>query len=120
MQVRRSRTLLSLVVVIIAALDASFTAEQAPGNQNLTRLKSRIEEAIPLAQGVVGVSIKHLESNTSLEVNGDAVFPMASTFKLPVLVELHAMGKAGSLRWYDMVELSSSHQPPASVDLPPL
>jgi beta-lactamase class A len=36
---------------------------------------------------VVGVSIKHFESNTALEVNGDGVFPMASTFKLPVLVE---------------------------------
>ena len=96
MRIRASRTLLGIVVVIIVVLDVSFTAEQAPaGNPNLARLKSRIEEAIPLAQGVVGVSIKHLESNTSLDVNGDGVFPMASTFKLPVLVELHALAKAG-------------------------
>ena len=110
MRIRPSRTLLGIVIVI-AVLDASFTAGQAPpGHQHLNRLKSRIEEAIPLAQGVVGVSIKHLESNIALEVNGDGVFPMASTFKLPVLVELHAMGKAGGLRWDDMVEMAP-HSP---------
>ena len=84
MRIRPCRSLLSIVIVIIAVLDAPFTAEQAPpGNQSLDRLKSRIEEAIPLAQGVMGVSIKHLESNTSLDVNGDGAFPMASTFKFP-------------------------------------
>jgi beta-lactamase class A len=121
MRIRRSGTPTSLVVVIIATLGASFTAEQAPpGNQHLTRLKSRIEEAIPLAQGVIGVSIKHLESNTSLDINGDGVFPMASTFKLPVLVELHAMAKAGDLKWDDTVEISSNHQHLGSGDLTPL
>ena len=50
MRIRPSGTLLSIVIVIIAVLDTSFTAEQAPpGNQTLARLKSRIEEAIPLA-----------------------------------------------------------------------
>jgi beta-lactamase class A len=121
MRIRPSRTPLSIVVVMTAALSASVTAEQAPpGNPHLNRLRIRIEEVIPLAQGVVGVSIKHLESNTALEVNGDGVFPMASTFKLPVLVELHAMAKAGGLRWNDMVEISSSHQHLGSGDLTPL
>jgi hypothetical protein len=46
MRIRSSRTVLNTVVVIVSTLGASFTAEQAPpGNQNLTRLKSRIEEA---------------------------------------------------------------------------
>jgi beta-lactamase class A len=120
MRIRRSGMSLSIVLVVITALGASFTAEQAPGNQNLPRLKSRIEEAIPLAQGVVGVSIKHLESNIALEVNGDGAFPMASTFKLPVLVELHAMGKAGDLKWDEMVEISSTHQHLGSGDLTPI
>lgn len=121
MRIRPCRTLLSIVVVIIAVLDAPFTAEQAPpANRNLDRLKSRIEEAMPLAQGLVGVSIKHLESNIALEVNGDGAFPMASTFKLPVLVELQAMAKAGSLQWDEMVEISSLHQHLGSGDLTPI
>ena len=35
---------------------------------------------------------------------------MASLFKLPLLVELHAMAKTGALRWEDMVELSPVDQ----------
>ncbi len=38
--------------------------------------------------GQVGVAIQHLESRLGVAVNGGLPFPMASTFKLPVLVDL--------------------------------
>jgi beta-lactamase class A len=120
MRTRPFGTLLAILVVT-AAFGASFTAEQAsPVAQNLDRLRSRIETAIPLAQGVVGVSVRHLESNISVAVNGDEPFPMASTFKLPVLVELHARAKAGNLRWDEMVEITPREQHLGSGDLTPL
>jgi beta-lactamase class A len=113
--------MLVAMLVVMAASGASFTAEQtSPASQNLDRLRSRILAAIPSAQGVVGVSIKHLESNTSLAVNGDEPFPMASTFKLPVLVELHAAAKSGGLRWDQVVEITQKEQHLGSGDLTPL
>ena len=75
---------------------------------------------MPLAQGMVGVAIKHLESNVSLSINGDEPFPMASTFKLPVLVELHAAAKAGALNWDERVEVTSKDQHLGSGDITPL
>jgi len=111
-------TNIALAVVIAVA---SSSAEQVSGYaQHLDRLRSRIEATLPSAQGVVGVAIKHLESGTSLSVNGDEPFPMASTFKLPLLVELHAQAKAGRLRWEDSVEVTSRDQHLGSGDITPL
>ncbi len=120
MRTRPSATLLAAALVL-ATLETSYSAGQsAPAGQNLDRLQKRITAAIPLAQGVVGVSIKHLESSTALAVNGDEPFPMASTFKLPVLVELHAMARAGGLRWDEPVEITPAKQHLGSGDLTPI
>ena len=120
MQTRLAGRSLALVASLVA-FGTSFTAEQpAPVSRHLERLRGRIEAALPLAQGVVGVAIKHLESDASMAINGDEAFPMASTFKLPVLVELHAAAKSGGLRWDEMVEISSRDQHLGSGDITPL
>jgi beta-lactamase class A len=110
-------------LIVLIAFAASPAAEQMPTPgpvRHLDRLRSRIEAALPLAQGVVGVSIKHLESGASVAVNGDAPFPMASTFKLPLLVELHTQAKAGRLRWDETVEITQRDQHLGSGDITPL
>ncbi len=107
-------------VVFLLAFIAALPAMQAPSAANLDRLRDRIEAAMPPAQGMVGVAIKHLESGVSLSVNGDEPFPMASTFKLPVLVELYAMAKAGNLNWDERIEVTSKDQHLGSGDITPL
>ena len=110
----------SVAAVILVVAGVALSASQSPATANLDRLRGSIEAAMPPAQGMVGVAIKHLESNISLSINGDEPFPMASTFKLPVLVELHAMARAGSLNWDDRVEITSKDQHLGSGDITPL
>ena len=118
---RRVLTLALALACALLVLTPALTAEQARASSpTLDRLRSRIEAALPAAQGVVGVAIKHLESNTALAVNGDEPFPMASTFKLPVLVELHAAARAGRLRWDEMVNITPEDQHLGSGDITPL
>jgi beta-lactamase class A len=119
MRIRPSRTPLIILFILFVALGTSAGTQPAtaPG---LDRLRSRIEAAFRPAEGVIGVSIKHLETNASLAVNGDEPFPMASTFKLPVLVELHAMAKADGLKWDDMVQVMPTDQHLGSGDLTPI
>ena len=107
-------------VVFVLAFAVSLPAWQSLPAANLERLRERIVAAMPAAQGTMGVAIKHLESNVSLVVNGDEPFPMASTFKLPVLVELHAMARAGSLSWDERIEVTSKDQHLGSGDITPL
>jgi beta-lactamase class A len=121
MRIRPSRTpLIILFILFVAlALETSVGTQQGTA-QGLDRLRSSIEAAFRPAEGVIGVSIKHLETNASLAVNGDEPFPMASTFKLPVLVELHAMVKGGGLRWDDIVQITPTDQHLGSGDLTPI
>ena len=99
-----------LEVLAIAAFVLAGLARPSAADSSLDRLRNSIEDAIPAAQGVIGVSIKHLETGAGLSIRGDESFPMASTFKLPLLVELYAMAKAGRLRWEERVELSPTDQ----------
>lgn len=76
----------------------------------LDRLQAQITRAAAGARGAVGIGIKHLESGVEVYVNGDEPYPMASTFKLPVLVELYAKAKAGQLNWDEMVDIGPLDQ----------
>ncbi len=76
----------------------------------LDRLQSQIARAALGARGAVGIGIKHLESGAEVYVNGDEPYPMASTFKLPVLVELYAKAKAGHLNWDEVVDIGPLDQ----------
>jgi beta-lactamase class A len=71
-------------------------------------LKTQIESTIPRARGEVGIAIKHLESGTEILVNADKTYPMASTFKLPLLVELYYEKAAGKLSLEDRIEVMPS------------
>jgi beta-lactamase class A len=119
MRVRAVRLCVVFACVLIASpqLDSQQSARSSLA---LDRLRNRIAAVLPQSDGTVGVAIKHLESNTSLAINGDEPFPMASTFKLPVLVELHAAARAGALRWDETVNITPEDQHLGSGDITPL
>ena len=48
-------------------------------------LTDRIREIMRSSNIDAGVAVWHIESDTKLDVNGDEPFPMASTFKIPIL-----------------------------------
>jgi beta-lactamase class A len=88
----------------VLLLAISLTADAA----DLSTLKAQIQRVIPQARGDVGVAIRHLESGTELLVNADKRYPMASTFKLPLLVELFYQNAAGTLSLDERIELQPS------------
>ena len=74
---------------------------------DLSILRAEIEKVIPRARGAVGVAIKHLESGAELLLNGDENYPMASAFKLPILVELFYQRTEGRFSLDDRIEIAS-------------
>lgn len=69
-------------------------------------LRAEIEKMIPRARGSVGVAIKHIESGTEVLVNADENYPMASAFKLPILVELFYQRAEGRFTLDDRIEIA--------------
>ena len=69
-------------------------------------LKAQIEKVIPRARGEVGIAIKHAESGTEVLVNAEKTYPMASTYKVPILTELFYQRAVGKLSLLDRVEVT--------------
>ena len=92
---------IQIKLALIAALVLATSAAAA----DLSILKAQIEKTIPRARGEVGVAIKHLESGTEVLVNADTRYPMASAFKLPILVELYYQKAAGKLSLEDRIDV---------------
>ncbi len=63
-----------------------------------------VDTAISEVQGVVGVAAKHLETGVEIRHNPDMVFFTASTFKVPVLVELYRQVDQGKIAPDERIE----------------
>lgn len=86
-------------------------------DRGLARLRAEVERLSAPARGRVGVGIIHLESGRELFVNADEPFPMASTFKVPVAVQLLTQVDARTVRLDSMVTLAPGDLHPGSGTL---
>lgn len=84
---------------------------------DLRRLESEIGRLSAISGGKVGVGIIHLESGRELFVNGAEPFPMASTVKVPIAVELLTRVQNGTVRLDSMITLRPSDLHPGSGTL---
>ncbi len=63
------------------------------------------------ASGVeFGFAAIAVERGTEIGLNADALFPTASTFKVPVMVEIYAQARAGRFKISDRIEYLEMHR----------
>ena len=65
--------------------------------------------------GSVGVAARNLASQASVEVRAAEPFPLASCFKIPVMVEVMRRVDAGTLRLDDRLTLAEADKSPGST-----
>jgi beta-lactamase class A len=58
----------------------------------------------------LGVAVHHIESGEETLINGDTVFPTASVFKVPVMVEVFKQARAGRFDLDDRLELKTRYK----------
>ena len=104
-----------VVLALVHGVTASVFAQNA--DPNLRRLESEIGRLSAISGGKVGVGIMHLETGRELFVNGAEPFPMASTFKVPIAVELLSRVQAGTVRLDSMISVRPSDLHPGSGTL---
>lgn len=100
---------LSLLLIFLASsvvaqekIEASRIAATVP---KIERLKSQLEQVSRRLRGDVGIAVKHLETDEGLAINGNEFFPLASVFKVPILVEVMAQVKEGRFSLDDRWEV---------------
>jgi len=79
------------------------------------RVHDRIAALSSELGGTVGVAARNLASQASVCVNADESFPMASCFKIPVMVEVLRRVDAGALRLDDRLALTEADKSPGST-----
>ncbi|GAB3319123.1 class A beta-lactamase [Larkinella ripae] len=94
-------------------------AAPAPTVPNVAeqRLNQELERIARLAKGKVGVCALHLESGRQISLNRHEKFPMASTVKVAIAVELFNKIEKGELSLRTMVDLKPSDLHPGSGTL---
>lgn len=101
--------LLSAFVVFMQL--SLWTGQKVQPSEKIERLKKQIEGVIRrIEEGKVGVAINHLDSGDGLYINGDTYFPMASVFKIPILVEVLAQIKEGKFTLEDEINIQKNDQ----------
>src|SRR5213592_2765926 len=101
------RTLSLVSWLLVVAASAAAPQVRDPG---LARLA-------PLAGGTVGVAAVHLESGREVYFNRVEPFPMASTYKVPIAVQLLTRIDQGEARLDSLIALTPADLHPGSGTL---
>ncbi len=111
-------SLLFLLLATGSVVSAQTQAANARSNDDgLRKLEREIERLAKVSGGTVGVTAIHLESGRRVSLNRQERFPMASTFKVPIAVQLLTRVDQGEIKLDQMVELSASDLHPGSGTL---
>jgi beta-lactamase class A len=78
------------------------------------RLQAEVARLAKISDGVVGMSALHVESNRRFAFHGEDRFPMASSYKVPIAVQLLARVDRGELRLDQMVTIEPRDLHPGS------
>ena len=114
MRLRTSLAMATLAVGLLPAIPLTAQSVMPAGDAGLGRLLAEIERLAPNSGGTVGVGAIHLETGRAVWLNEDDRFPMASTYKVPIAVQLLSRVDRGEITLADMVELEPTDIHPGS------
>lgn len=77
-------------------------------------LEKEFARLAELSGGTMGIAALHLESGRSAYLNPDLTFPMASTYKVPIAVQLLHLVDSGELALDRRIEIEAQHRSPGS------
>jgi beta-lactamase class A len=107
-------SMLFLLTSLMLANDTCWAElEHRGGTAGLSSLQVEVSRLAETSGGVMGVSVIHLETDTSLSIRGDESFPTASTYKVPIAVTLLKQIDSGEKQLSDRVEITVEDMVPS-------
>jgi len=104
-------------MLVSAPVTIAQTASSPANDANLQRLEREIARLARVGGGTVGVTAIHLETGRRVSLNGKDRFPMASTYKVPIAVQLFTRVDKGEVRLDDMIKIEAKDLHPGSGTL---
>ncbi|HYV06556.1 MAG TPA: class A beta-lactamase [Blastocatellia bacterium] len=110
--------LMTLLLTAVARPQTPFVTSSRPASDPaLQRLEREMARVAKVSGGVVGATAIHLETGRRVSLNGAERFPMASTFKVPLAVQLLTRVDKGELKLDQTIEVKQSDLHPGSGTL---
>ncbi len=78
-------------------------------DHDLSKLRAEIQKAAKEVKGQMGLYMKHVQSGKELAIDADMIYPLASVFKLAVMVETYRQVEDGILSLEERIELEPRH-----------
>jgi beta-lactamase class A len=107
----------SLILSGVVSTSRSQANSLQPVESPLARLQREVARLAGGSGGVVGITAVHVETGRRISLNGSERFPMASTFKVPVAVQLLTRVDSGEISLGQMIELKANDLHPGSGTL---
>ena len=99
-----------IAILLIGIHDFAQSGEKTPA----VRLADEIARFENASGGSIGVGVIHLESDRSFYYNAEERYPMASTYKVPIAVQLLSRIEQGEIQLSDMIQVEKSDLHPGS------
>jgi len=120
--IRRTFMAAALAAAALAPLAPAIAQQAAarvpaPPDPGLARLEGQFAELAKVAGGTVGAAVVHLESGRAAYLNRGQPFPMASTVKVPLAVQLLTRVDRGEVRLDSMIAVQPGDLHPGSGTL---
>jgi len=90
------------------------TVAAPPIDHAKVRLEQEVARLSQLSAGVLGVTAIHIESGKRFSQNGLVRFPMASSYKIPIAIQLFSRVDSGKYTLEQLVEVLRSDMHPGS------
>ncbi len=81
----------------------------SPADPGISKLRAELLKTAKEAKGQLGLYVKHIESGREIAVEADKIFPLASVFKLGVMIETFRQIEEGSITLDERIELEAKH-----------
>jgi beta-lactamase class A len=112
------RSIICPILLILVFGSFSFAQKSKTSSPVIDVQKQRLEQEIfrlsLISGGVVGVTAIHIESGKRISQNGQMPFPMASSYKVPIAIQLLAKVDSGKLALDQLIEIRKSDLHPGS------
>lgn len=96
------------LITLIGLISLSAFSQSTKPTPNIERLRARLQELVNAFPGTMGIAVRDIASGQQVAINGDRQFPMASAYKIPILVEVFRQIEAGKFSLDDRVELTDN------------
>lgn len=95
-----------LLFVCFSTAAAPVTAQESPLAKSTSILQVRLEQLARSFPGKIGIFARNVETGAEVGFNADEFFPMASTYKVPIMVQVFREVDAGHLSLDQRITIS--------------